>query len=269
VSPRKKKGVGDAIQEEIERRAEQRRAGVARVLETVLDLQEEIQKTLAATPSDFDSARLPQLLGELDRVVERWTGKVDAATSPFWGAAAELGPQMVDGPLRLGGIRIGEPLITDSLIETLTGYAPDKVKGITADAKAAIGKQVRLGVLGGKSPHEVMKAVGETLDGPGPFRFVKFRAEMVVRTEMGRIHSEAGDLRLVQGARVVDGLKKEWRWSGKSRATHRAIDKTVREVEQTWSVGGEEMRHPRQAGASAENVVGCGCESVPWKADWT
>ena len=39
-------------------------------------------------------------------------------------------------------------------------------------------------------------------------------------------------------------------------------------VDETFSVGGEELRFPRDPNASARNTVNCGCASLPLMERW-
>jgi hypothetical protein len=257
-----------AAEEEAERRARARAEGVPRLLRTLADLQQMVREELAAAPSEFDAARLPLLLREIERQVARFGEAAQSAAAPVWKEAFELGPRIVEVPLAEAGVRLGNVTLPDSLLDTLTEYAADKIGGIELAAREAIEEHVRLGVLGGQSSHQVMVGIGEELEGPGPFKTVRFRAETVMRTETGRIHSMAAEARLETAAAEVPGLGGEWLWSGKSRATHRAANGQTRLQGEPFLVGGERMRYPRDPEASAANVVLCGCEKIPWLARW-
>ena len=59
------------------------------------------------------------------------------------------------------------------------------------------------------------------------------RALTIVRTELGRAYSLAGQQRMEQASEVLPGLRKQWRRSGKLRArlTHDAIDGQLRDAD--------------------------------------
>ncbi len=89
-------------------------------------------------------------------------------------------------------------------------------------------------------------------------------------TELGRAYSVAGQERFDQAGEVLPGLKKQWRRSGKrfSRPAHDVADGEVVGVDETFAVGGEALRFPRDPAASAKNTVNCGCASLPFMESW-
>jgi hypothetical protein len=265
----RRKRIRDSVRKQVERRGLAVNAGVVDLLGTLAQLQEEIRQTLAGEPTEFQVSRLPALLAELDRHIERWTRRAVGVTDRLIEEAWERGPAMIDAPLAAAEIRIGGTILPRSLLEELQGYTADKIKGVAPVARRRIENHVRLGLLGGQSPHLVMEGVGRVVDGPGPMKFVTFRAETITRTEMGRVHSAAADRRHQAAAKLVPGLGKEWLWSGKSRALHRAINGQKRAVGEAFELpDGVKMQYPRAAGAPVEHVANCGCESVPWMAGW-
>lgn len=265
----RRRRIREAIRRQVERRGLAVTAGVLDLLGTLAQLQEEIRQTLAGQPSDFDAWRLPELLAQVDRHIERWTRRAIGVTDRLIEEAWERGPAMIDAPLAAAEIRIGGTILPRSLLEELQSYTADKIKDVGPVARRRIENHVRLGVLGGRTPHQVMEGVGRVVDGPGPMKFVSFRAETITRTEMGRVHSAAADRRHQAAAKLLPGLGKEWRWSGKSRALHRAINGQKRAVGEPFELpDGVKMQYPRAAGAPVEHVANCGCESLPWMADW-
>lgn len=258
-----------AVRAQVRRRGAVVDEGVLRVLGTLVTLEAQLKQTLEAQPSSFDAFRLPEVIRELEGHIERWrlraVGEAERAMELAW----TVGPAMVEAPLLAAEIRIGVTLIPESLLTEASRFTADKIQGLGPRALGRIDEQIRRAVLGGQSPHEAMRAVAADL-GEGHLRFVGFRSETVVRTEMGRLHSMAGDRRLQDAARQVAGLKKQWIWSGKSRQTHadERVNGQVREVDEQYDVAGEKLWYPRDPAGSAENTINCGCESVPYKEDW-
>ena len=176
---------------------------------------------------------------------------------------------LVEGPLRAAGIRIGRVVLPTTLLEEVKDYTAERINGVGRLARQRIERHVQLAVMGGQSIHDAMRGVGAEVDGPGPLRAVSFRAETIVRTEVGRIHSGAADRRLVAAAEQVPGLQKRWLWSGKARPLHRAVSGQIRDPDESFELpDGVHMKYPRVGGAPIEHVANCGCESVPYKADW-
>ncbi|HEX8321026.1 hypothetical protein [Longimicrobium sp.] len=258
-----------SVQAQIRRRGLQRDDGVLRVLGTLIELQARTRASLEALPSEFDAARLPGFLTEIDGHVAKWRDRALGVMDTVLEQAFELGPQMVDAPLKAAGISVRLPMIPESLLEEVKDYTAKRITGVSELARTRIGDHVRLTVLGGKSPHEAMKAIGEEVDGPGPFRYVSFRAETITRTEMGNLHSAAGQRRLEAAAEVVPGMKKQWLWSGKGRAMHASITGQIREVKEAFEMpDGAKLQHPRDPAGGVEHVANCGCESVPYMEHW-
>ena len=69
-----------------------------------------------------------------------------------------------------------------------------------------------------------------------------------------------------QAAKVLPGLKKQWRRSGKlrSRIAHDAVDGQIRETGKPFSVGGASLMYPRDPAGPAAETINCGCQSLPW-----
>lgn len=257
------------VRAQAKRRGRAADEGALRLLGTLAELREEIRSTLGAVPSDFDVYRMPQLLGEVDRQIEAWrlraVGEVERGIEAAW----HLGPEIVTASLAAAEVEIGATLLPRSLLDELSGYAAKGMEDLGPMIKQRVEATIRSAVLGGENPHEAMKAVQASLGKKvGPFRFVNFRAETIYRTEVGRVHSMAGHLRLLDAAEKIPGMGKEWWWSNVSRTTHAAAQGQKRAADDPFSIGGEELMYPRDPNASAENTINCGCESLPYKADW-
>ena len=257
-----------AIQNARRRRGLQRDEHVERVVGSHAELQQKIRITLAGQPSEFDAAHLPALLREVDAHLERWERVARGEVADALGAAWDLGGEIVDAPFAAVGTALPGVLLPPHLLDELVADGVALMDGVGVVARKRIHQALERGLLGGATPHQVMEDITATLKGPGPFRYVTFRAEVVVRTEMGRVQSKAGHRRLEDAAAVVDGLQKEWVWSGKTRIKHQAVNGQRRAVSKPFSVGGEELMYPRDPAGSAANTVMCGCESVPWMDSW-
>ena len=69
---------------------------------------------------------------------------------------------------------------------------------------------------------------------------------------------------------MASGFKKHWRRSSKlhSRIQHDAADGQVREIDQPFDIGGEQLMFSRDPTGSAKQTISCGCVSLPFKDDW-
>jgi uncharacterized protein with gpF-like domain len=144
------------------------------------------------------------------------------------------------------------------------------VGGLGKDAAQKIVNELTLGLMGHKTPFEVIQAVGKNLKDPSIFKSIAARAETIVRTECGRVLKAAAQARLDKAGEVVPGLKKMWKHGGSAmpRPAHLAADGQIREANQPFNVGGEELMYPQDPAGSPGNTINCSCYSVPYKEEW-
>jgi hypothetical protein len=185
-----------------------------------------------------------------------------------WG----MGAALVNAPLAVAGIYSGGYFLPTATLEALKGYSNDYLKNLFGDAWFRVKGEITLGVVGGKSPQEVAEAIGRTID-KGRFKDIAGRAETITRHEMGTIYSTAAQLRMEQAAEYVPGLEKQWRHVGhpmKARPTHAAMHGHHVPVDNPFFIGdgGWPMMFPRQPGAPLSETMYCGCDSIPYHADW-
>ena len=128
-----------------------------------------------------------------------------------------------------------------------------------------INAELGLAIVGTRSTGETTARVAALLKTSG-----RSRALTIVRTELGRAYSLAGQQRMEQASEVLPGLRKQWRRSGKLRArlTHDAIDGQLRHADKPFSVGGASLLFPRDPAGPAAETVNCGCQSLPWMESW-
>lgn len=228
---------------------------------------ERIRATLAAQPSDFQQWSLPQLEQQIQAVMKEFGDRGSQAAAEGTRRAWETGQQLVDEPLKAGGVRISgliQELDTRQLL-AMRHFMTDRIKNIGAVAVNRINSELGLVVIGNQSPGEAITSITRLLREQS-----RDRALTIVRTEIGRVFSAAGQQRQLQAANVVPGLKKQWRRSGKvhSRAAHDAADGQIREVDEPFNVGGFELMYPRDPKAPASQTINCGCESLPHMENW-
>ena len=150
----------------------------------------------------------------------------------------------------------------------------DLITDLGKDAAQNIKRQILLGANGGKTPFEVIEEVGRNLDDPSVFGTIANRAEVITRTEIGRVQSIATQVRQEEAAKVVEGLKKQWWASFVGRQNHMAIHRQVREVDEPYDIPAagrvpkEQLMFPKDPNGSAANTINCGCQSLPYKEDW-
>lgn len=224
--------------------------------------------------SDWKAFSRPQLIDAIDRQIDTFRVRAGAqalgAQETFW----QKGQALVDAPMIETGISVGLPELSTTVLDSFNELTIDLISNLTDAARRNIGREIRIGMLGGKTPFEVMEAVGMNLKDPSVFRTIAVRAEAIVRTEYGRVFGKAGQLRMKQAAVHVPELKKEWRWSGRQRQEHAMIDGQVREVDEEFDIplpggaGSVQGSYPRDPKLPASASVNCGCQSLPLIEQW-
>lgn len=237
-------------------------------------LLDEARKAVAASvaTTDWQTYSLPLHQAAIERALNEFARQygmdLRTAQGEFWTA----GVGMIDGPLLAAGVSAVVPAIDTSALVALQDYSRHLVDSLGRDAAARIYNELSLGMIGQKTPFEVMQAVGRNLKDPGIFHSIAARAETITRTECGRALAKASQVRLEAAAEVVPGLKKVWVYGTAPRKhpriSHVAVDGQVRDVDKPFSVAGEALMFPRDPAGSARNTINCSCYSAPWRDEW-
>ena len=226
-----------------------------------LALLESLRKEVASTviDSEWKAYSLPQMKEAIDRAAAKmqlqYRELLDSGSVNFWHA----GIDQVDWPLNYVGIRVTAPEIARSTLEILQGFSADLITNLSADAAAKINAQITMGILGGKSPWDVMQGVGRNLNDPGVFRSIAVRAETITRTEMARVNSMAREARqeAVVEANPKERWLKKWISSGKfhPRPHHAALNGTTVGFDKKFPGG---IPYPHAPGLPASEAINCG-----------
>jgi hypothetical protein len=241
------------------------------------------RKQIFATAAEtrWELYNLPHLKTAINKAMAdfaaRFGSELSADQKEFW----SFGQMIVDETLKTVRISIFLPAIDTEMLIAIQSYSTHLVNSLGADAAAKIYNEFASGLIGQKTPFEVMQAVGTNLNDKGIFNSIAARAETITRQETGRALSEASQARMERAAEVVPGLNKQWQHGASSmpRSGHKAMQGQVREVNKpfdipTYSVGKrvcptEQLMYPRDMNGSPENTINCSCYSVPYMAEWT
>ena len=231
-----------------------------------------IAARLAATPTEFEAFQLPLLMRAIGRELEEVARGGAAALRRGATSSFAAGIEAVDAPLEAGialarpGFRLSGliPEVDSRPLFALRDGLVARIEGISLAAVDKINSELALVAIGAESRTQATANIARHLKGSGA------RALTVIRTELGRAYSIAGQERFEQASTVLPGLKKEWRRSGKihSRPEHDAANGQIVGVDESFLVGGESLRFPRDPKASAANTVNCGCTSLPFMESW-
>jgi len=211
-------------------------------------------------------AMLEKALADFESKAKR---ELDGRLTGMW----DDGGDLVTKAVATGGISIGGQLhmLTQTLLETLKDFAFTRIESLTDAAWDKISGELSLGVLGQKTPYEVMQSIAGTLKDPGIFKNVSTRAEVITETEMGRVYSTATMDGIKQAAKSVPGLLKEWWHAGHPkipRYSHLLLHGQRQPVDEPFVTGSLVIDYPRDPKAALEEVIHCGCEVVPWHPAW-
>lgn len=152
------------------------------------------------------------------------------------------------------------------------GYSIHPIHGLAGDALSKVNSALTLGILGQKTPFQIMQEITHILgeEELNAIGGISYRAETITRTELGRISSIAKFARLKEAAKVVPGLMKEWRAAidDRTRGAHRAANMQRVPIGEPFVVGGEELMYPLDPVGSPENTLNCRCISVSYHPNW-
>ena len=244
---------------------------LAEITRMLHDAQDEIRLILADAPSDYQLWSLPRLSADISRVLEDFSRDAGAQISSAARSSWNLGGDLVDAPLDAMGIRLaGTVAIDTQQLSAMRQFMTDRIKNIGDAAVNKINSELGLVVIGSQSPSDAIGAVTDILAETS-----RDRARTIVGTELGRVFSAAAQARLEDAAGKVNGLKKQWRRSGKlhPRPHHDLADGQLQTVDEPFVLrpfGKAPVRlmYPRDPTAPAGETINCGCMAIPWKDDW-
>ena len=232
---------------------------VKKVMEILENARVQVAGAVAST--EWDVYYIPQFKEAVGRAIDgfkqRYMTDHAEALNNIWNAGIDA----VDSPLQYVGIGLYAPEISRSALEIMQGYSADLIEGLSADALKKINNELTLGIMGQKTPFEVMQAVGRNLKDKSAFASIGHRAETITRTEMARVHSAAREGRMA--ATVEANPDEEWlrKWisSGKAdpRKTHAALNGVTVGVDEDFP-GRIPIPYPHAPSLPASEVVNCG-----------
>lgn len=233
----------------------------------------EIKVLLADLPTEYESYRLPQLQKQIEQTLEVFSRSSADMLSKGAAQAWAGGQSLATAPLEAAGIRIASdlPILDTRMLMAMQNFMVDRMKDIGKTAASKIKAQLGMVLIGAQSPGEVVGTITTILGEES-----RERAITITRTELGRVHAVAAQQRMEQAAKRVPGLCKMWRRSGKihSRLNHDAADGQIQAVDQPFFIVSKKsgttiyMMHPHDPKAPPEEVINCGCISIPHMRSW-
>lgn len=261
-----------AIRERLAERARILLLGHEEVIALLQSAQSDITEVLAAQPADWQLWQLTKIKDQIDVVLTAVGQKAATAIDGRLRDAWQQGEDVVDKPLGAVGfgveMRLG--MLDANVLSAMRTFTHERMKNVSTEAVGQIGRQLGLVTIGGSTPFEAIKSVQGVL-GDESTR----RATTIVQTEVSRAFSVASQARLVQAKRLVPGMMKQWRRSGKihSRWNHDVMDGQVVAADAKFRVpngrgGFDMMLCPHDPAAPVGQVINCGCIALPHMAKW-
>jgi len=236
------------------------------VLAVLEATEQKLRAELANSPTDWQAYQLPNQLQSIDVALLEVKQALTRITMSAANDGVEYGRALIDSPLAAGGIRVGAVLGDIDLrqVHAIRTFMIDRMSDVSSEAAGKLKSSISLAVTGGKTPADAVSEVAAALKSP------RSRAITIVRTEMGRTFSVAGQERMGQASTVLPGLKKQWRRSGKihSRINHDLADGQIQGVDKPFDLGGPKLMYPRDPEGSASETINCGCVSLPFMDSW-
>lgn len=247
----------DKIQELIDKVGKLTDAEVERVADLLNTARKEIAARVVAT--EWDAYHLPQLNDAVTDAVTTFANRYKASENEALANMFKAGIDAVDWPLNIVGLKFAAPELSTTALEILQGFSADLIEGLTKDALKKINAELAMGILGNKTPFQVMQAIGNNLTDKSVFKTIASRAETITRTEMARVHSVAREARIKSTVLASPGETwlKKWLSSHKAQARqdHANLDQTTVGVDKNFPGG---IPYPHAPGLSAAESINCG-----------
>ena len=183
----------------------------------------EVKRGIAAELANvqgWEAYRLKALNANIDRLIAEYEAKMAGALKAAIDGAATTGAQAVTAPLGALGYDSGffRPIMAQTNIAL--DFSAQLVQQISGELRSTIDTQIRLAVMGNKSPAQAMQALTREL-GPaetwGPYakrarpaRGIAARSETIIRTEVQRVYNLSTYSQQLDAAERIDGLLKGW-----------------------------------------------------------
>lgn len=203
------------------------------VLETLLrnfqTLKRSLENRLLSGLTDFKRFTTQALLADVDRLIAETEAAIQTAAARDLQTAAQNGQAGVDEPLKAAGAIVTPALpgVDADLVAASFGNTVDlltvPMKQFGADVKAGL----RRVTLAGDNKFEEIQRLRDKISGQG-FDNAQYRAERIIRTEVGRVFNQAQYDRMIDLAKTFPFLRKGWRSTKdtRTRLGHREAGQT-------------------------------------------
>ena len=212
--------------------------------------------------SGWDKVHLPQLLAAFNDKYAALENGFQSYLQSAQSKAYTSGSDSVDAILRSAEVNAGLPMISETLLTTLSGHSTALITNMSDELRDRIRQEISVSVLGGFNQYETAMRIDDIMGTKREGGFT-WRAERIARTETNRAYSLANQMRLEQAGEIIPGLKKQWVTGINPRDTHAAANGQVVDFDEPYSLGGYKVMEPHDPSLPPEEVCNCNCVSIP------
>ena len=178
--------------------------------------------------TDFKRFTLTTLLSDVDRMIQDTQAQITKDAGKGLTDMADLGEKAADEPLKAANLIIqpGLPGLDPTVVQVAYDQLADLLTQPMMQFQTDVKVSLRRVALAGDNKFEEIQRLRDKISGAG-FDNAQFRAERIIRTELGRTFNEATYSRLVQLNRDFRFLRKGWRSTkdGRTRIGHQEAGK--------------------------------------------
>ena len=263
------------VEESLRNLKNNQRATVKEVLSELNKTKTELTTLLKGTER-FEMGYYRAILRSVNEKIDDFSGRMSKSVAAGQDQAFTAGSRLVPEILKDAGMTYTFGALSDELIVAAKELTVDYVKDMSGAMKDDIAKAIRGAILKGENSFDTARKIDEIIGVSKRTGYLN-RSDVIARTEIGRVYSEAKQARDEEAVKKVPGLKKQWlsgfnprhkdMGGGRGFISHADVDGQVREINEPFDVGGEQMMAPRM-GEKAENNAGCNCNSAPYMEEW-
>jgi len=212
-SPARRAAAGASAGREVQRSAlGLERDVVQRLLARLQQLKRELQGVLAsAGASQFRRFTASSLILDIDRLIAEAQADLLAGTKAAFGQAQDLGASSADEPLRAARVALSRaPQLDRALATRAFDLTADLLSEPMQRFRNQLVQGVRRAAIAGEASFDELRKLAANIGDAG-FDAAEFKAERMVRTELGRVLNESTFDRLLGLANQFPFLRKGWR----------------------------------------------------------
>jgi len=252
-------------------------ATIKRMLAMLKELRQRIAAQLA-TAIGWDAVHLTELRANVEAQIAQFEAQMTSELNAAMQGAVQAGQDSVVEPFRSIGLHSGYHAFSRAQTNAIVDFSARLIKQISDDTRAKVDQQIRLAVLGDRSPLDAMKAITTDLGvdartgvwkaRPDPVKGVAARGETILRTEMQRAFNLATHSQQLASARDIPGLTKSWMATADSRTRPTHLRAHVKyqahpiPVDQPFEVGTAKLMYPCDPNGPPGETINCRCRCV-------